>query len=358
MSHRGNSFSFRMHNANICDYNGGDWVKMTHNRRTEAQQEHQRLKLFSESGCGGCAWASCSKDILDGPSWEWKLRSDACDGPFQVMNANSTEQFCSKLAGDVLIVGDSISHLMTLSLAAKLQGDFVKRDDGGPSIRDDLETFLICGGARELRFIRSDWLDIGVHFGEDPRDGHGPFCTTSQANARCRPWVTELANVGLLVLNSGAHYMATSDYIEHMCRAAGEGRAIGGAYCSNMTIPKSYSTYSKSLNRIISNSSAIRVYRNTVPGHANCESTRLSPPFENVEEAEHFVLDNAQYNWERFHVHNGISQGIFQEAGFHLLDAYASGILRRDRHIDCLHSCLPGPIDHWNDLLFNLLAGV
>lgn len=278
-----------------------------------------------------------------------------------MLSADDSEQFCSKLAGDVLIVGDSLSHLMTLSLASKLQGDFVKHNDIYPH-RDDLETFLICSGAYKLRFIRNDWLDIGVHFGEDIGDGHGPFCTTKDVNARCIPWVTELKDVGLLVLNSGAHFMASADYEEHMCKAAAEGHAIGGAYCGNETFlegqRKQFAMYSKSLNHILSESPAIRVYRNTVPGHAHCELTMLSPPFEHVEEAEQFVLDNAQHNWEHIRAHNKIAEDIFKEAGFLLLDAYTPGILRKDRHIDCLHSCLPGPIDHWNDLLFNLIAGV
>jgi len=359
MVHHGNSV--QMQNANSCDYNDGRWVPLTNDRRAQAQQEHKRLKQFSKSGCGDCAWASCSKDILDGPSWEWKLQRSACDRRFQVLGANNTGQFCSKFAGDVLLVGDSLHHLMFLSLASKLHGNYVNSDDGHPD-KDGLGTVLICGGARKLRFIRNDWLDIGVNFGPAPRHGHGPFCTTSHVNARCRPWVTELDNVGLLVLSSGAHFMASADYKEHMCKAAWEGHAIGGHFCGNATILKradnSYPMYSESLNRILSKSPAIRVYRNTVPGHANCRDTVLSPPFKNVEEAEHFVLDHAQHDWEQFNVHNKIAQGIFQKAGFILLDAYASGILRRDRHIDCLHSCLPGPIDHWNDLLFSLVVGV
>ena len=45
--------------------------------------------------------------------------------------------------------------------------------------------------------------------------------------------------------------------------------------------------------------------------------------------------------------------------GFYELDAYSSSRLRPDAHIpgDCLHQCLPGPIDLWNRILFNILIG-
>ncbi|CAM9681598.1 unnamed protein product [Ectocarpus sp. 4 AP-2014] len=44
--------------------------------------------------------------------------------------------------------------------------------------------------------------------------------------------------------------------------------------------------------------------------------------------------------------------------GWTLLDAYSPTILRADFHAseeDGLHYCLPGPIDHWVVLLYNIL---
>lgn len=48
----------------------------------------------------------------------------------------------------------------------------------------------------------------------------------------------------------------------------------------------------------------------------------------------------------------------FAEAdGWTLLDAYGPTILRADSHAgeDGLHYCVPGPIDHWVTLLYNIL---
>lgn len=45
------------------------------------------------------------------------------------------------------------------------------------------------------------------------------------------------------------------------------------------------------------------------------------------------------------------------------MDAYTPGVMRADAHVgmrangrkDCLHYCVPGPIDHWIVLLYNML---
>ena len=41
-----------------------------------------------------------------------------------------------------------------------------------------------------------------------------------------------------------------------------------------------------------------------------------------------------------------------------MLDAYTPTIMRRDMHGhegDGLHYCIPGPVDHWVRLLYNML---
>lgn len=52
--------------------------------------------------------------------------------------------------------------------------------------------------------------------------------------------------------------------------------------------------------------------------------------------------------------------------GWKLLDAYSPVMMRADSHMgpridgkgkdDCLHYCIPGPIDHWVVLLQNILV--
>ncbi|CAN0531880.1 unnamed protein product, partial [Laminaria digitata] len=44
--------------------------------------------------------------------------------------------------------------------------------------------------------------------------------------------------------------------------------------------------------------------------------------------------------------------------GWRVLDAYTPTLLRPDLHHgdgDCLHYCVPGPVDHWVTLLYNIL---
>lgn len=76
------------------------------------------------------------------------------------------------------------------------------------------------------------------------------------------------------------------------------------------------------------------------------------------------------YNWERFAHQNEISKEIVEELGFTYIDVATPMITRPDGHVgykfieytstlnptlDCLHYCLPGPIDLWVEFLYNTL---
>lgn len=72
------------------------------------------------------------------------------------------------------------------------------------------------------------------------------------------------------------------------------------------------------------------------------------------------------YHWKDFHAYNEILEEAFLNKSVHewvLLDAYSPTILRADSHpgeagaaLDCLHYCMPGPVDHWVRLLYNVLV--
>lgn len=54
-----------------------------------------------------------------------------------------------------------------------------------------------------------------------------------------------------------------------------------------------------------------------------------------------------------------LEEAFSAEDGWRLLDAYTPTVLRADGHHgvgeDCLHYCVPGPVDHWVTLLYNIL---
>jgi len=96
-----------------------------------------------------------------------------------------------------------------------------------------------------------------------------------------------------------------------------------------------------------------------------------------MSDAQYKQFTENMYNWNEFHANNNLVIQSFQEAApdrFHVLDV-SMFELRPDGHVsqvfhdsadpenkfrkeDCLHYCVPGPIDTWNYLLYHHLAAL
>lgn len=67
------------------------------------------------------------------------------------------------------------------------------------------------------------------------------------------------------------------------------------------------------------------------------------------------------YKFRTFHDNNRLLEEAFlgdPSDGWWLIDSYTPTVLRPDLHrggADCLHYCIPGPVDHWVRLLYNVL---
>jgi hypothetical protein len=82
------------------------------------------------------------------------------------------------------------------------------------------------------------------------------------------------------------------------------------------------------------------------------------------EEVEHlFAIESHSPNIE-VQLVNGHLQRALQDSSFHLLDITHMSEFRADahpstsggkKHEDCMHWCLPGITDYWNDLFMNTL---
>ena len=97
------------------------------------------------------------------------------------------------------------------------------------------------------------------------------------------------------------------------------------------------------------------IYRNTVPGHLNIAGEdRYGPP---LYEAQN--MTDLPYHWGDFFLQNHPVKDFLDEFYPQIiyLDVYTSTVLRRDSHCvnDGLHYCIPGPIDEWVVLLYNVL---
>ncbi|CAI5487424.1 unnamed protein product [Closterium sp. Naga37s-1] len=178
----------------------------------------------------------------------------------------------------------------------------------------------LCPGFR-LDYIRADRLYIF-----DPRPPEFEYM----------PWVlpalSHLATADIILLNRGAHWTATEDFLSGVRSAT---RYIRQHYPDKLVI-----------------------YRNTPPGHIGCAGQEA--PLEKPQPQE--ILP---YFWKDLREQNELVKEVVEEAGGVYMDVEGMLALRWDGHKgvvpdkkqpDCLHYCLPGPLDVYPQFLYNLLV--
>lgn len=112
---------------------------------------------------------------------------------------------------------------------------------------------------------------------------------------------------------------------------------------------------------------ALLFWRTAPPGHPGCAQHRNGPPLDAPLSDEQLRADEIaeEYRWHRF---RNVSRAIMAALpdSVVVLDVDAATSLRADSHpwrldmvekgkVDCLHYCLPGPVDTWVELWASLL---
>ncbi|CAN0037514.1 unnamed protein product [Ectocarpus fasciculatus] len=200
-----------------------------------------------------------------------------------------------------------------------------------------------CNGEVKIAFYRSDFLDTTTWrnaFLDGLCDLRNP-----KRGAKCDVFADDetLKEYDTVIINSGAHPRSLDEYRETMETASKELTA--------------------SMKRLHGDD-ALLIVRNTPPGHGGCTERTFDGPVD-VETALDLVSSGPHsYLWDRFPEYNAILEEAFlgnATDGWIELDAYTPTLLRPDYHLggdespDCLHYCIPGPIDHWVRLLYNML---
>ncbi len=111
-------------------------------------------------------------------------------------------------------------------------------------------------------------------------------------------------------------------------------------------------------------------WRTTVPGHPLCQERNYSEPVNDLQAMEALIgnLSNydertLQYHWYDYQHQNELVISRLAEnlatSDFEIIDGYYLNILRPDEHRahqgDCLHSCYPGKMDVYSQLLLHYL---
>lgn len=250
------------------------------------------------------------------------------------------ETFCSALArlgGPLMVVGDTLSRDMMLSINNHLQ-----LNEAMP--QDMMSTPMACklweatgrmdpalGLCKVLRgcetpifFVRNDHLSTVEH----------PPVTRYVQNHL--PWISLVESWGVkaVLLSRGPHFSEIQSFTQEL-----EATLLG--------------LRERHPDILI-------LYRATAPGHKDCENIDqpLDAAYNTSELPEH---------WGDLYEQNAIAWGLVEKHGGVFLDAETMTALRGDGHKgrvsgegegepDCLHYCTPGPVDGWTRLLYNALT--
>jgi GDSL/SGNH-like Acyl-Esterase family found in Pmr5 and Cas1p len=226
----------------------------------------------------------------------------------------------------VLIVGDSLSWENYASLAL-LSGAYPVHH-GYQRMSWHTQRNIghaVCDGHTRLVYRRDDYLD----------------------NLRDALLVDPGSNLPqVLILNRGAHYVNDTELLTGI-RATLDVVEEWLGRCDQLEIKCHF------------------FWRTTVPGHHHCRTFRA--PVNDKATMEKHVADLSQYtakeipyHWYDFRHQNGLVEAELvnrKQVRHRIVDGYHINLLRPDGHNDCLHSCYPGKMDVYSQLLLHYLRG-
>ncbi|CAH1411992.1 unnamed protein product [Lactuca virosa] len=212
----------------------------------------------------------------------------------------------------------------------------------------------------------------------EDNDGHASSDVQARLDEPDPEWANEFHNFDYIEIGAGKWFLKTTFYFEN-------NEIIGCHNCKKENVPELgfYYAYRKALQTTLSfitksDHKVYTLFRTTTPDHfENGEwntggyCNRTSPFKEGDIELRDIDMVMRGIELEEFEKAVRIMDGSGNGSMLKLFDTTRLSLLRPDGHPgpyrafhpdtngevqnDCLHWCLPGPIDSWNDLLMNML---
>ena len=249
----------------------------------------------------------------------WKVPNHA---KCQFLEWNKT-QFCDMMESQsIVIIGDSLSFELYLPLVLMLGGADVRMKERLLGNRTILHTG--CSGRVKIYYHRDDTLEK-------------------------LPVVLERTNPDVLILNRGAHYFNDSIVLPQIRHTI-----------QHLESYQQQQRHEGNQCRIF--------WRTTAPGHPLC--SQYNEPVNDILAMEELVANLSGYiwfvggedfSWWKFREQNELILKEFEASNltYDVIDGYDLMIRRPDLHylpnIDCLHSCYPGKMDVYPQLLWHFL---
>ena len=334
-----------------CDeHAAGDWVP-----RSQPAPYRLSPATWSDMGVRAMGYDQCDSvsEKRDGSPrklFDWSAKE--C-----TMRPWNVESTCAALRGKlIMIVGDSLASQQFLSMTAMLGGKFGRNMN--PRALTDV-TSSVCGDTVRLLHARNDLVLWGMNYADFAR------VTTFDGSLLSAPWVQRASrDADILVLGSGHHFPHMGTKL-----AARQGEDMAQA---RVNFPL------RSLNYTLSSAVAAR----SRWGHNPASTILLSAPAPtktcrryhrplSIDEAlaafhkgdvnaSEFRSDLVGY-WNQMYQQNTQTRWVTKQLGASFVDIAPLSIRRPDGMMahyipmyDCLHSCLPGPLDTWSELIFHI----
>uniref|UniRef100_A0A0D6R8T6 Uncharacterized protein n=1 Tax=Araucaria cunninghamii TaxID=56994 RepID=A0A0D6R8T6_ARACU len=345
-----------------CDLSSGKWIPdpsgpLYTNKTCRAIQEHQNCMKHGRPDTGYL---------------HWRWRPNSCELPR--FNASS---FLNLVRGKILaFIGDSIgrNHMQSLvCLLSQVEDPKDIYNDGTDKFRRWLfpsynftlavlwSPFFVKEVAKEIDGTTSDQLKLSLDIADEK-------------------WTSQLHEFDIVLLSGGQWFLKPAIYLE-------KDEVVGCHYCpgTNFTQLGFYFAYRKALRlafKTINNSpeyNGLTFLRTFTPDHFengrwdNGGTCQRTVPFKN-DDVTMDGMNADMYKIQLEEFNNAAKEGAAKGLKFKLVDTTWASILRPDGHPgpyrypypfakdknakvqnDCLHWCLPGPIDTWNEFLWEML---
>ena len=331
------------------DCRNGRWKKQSSAPPWSYRNRHDRLEKL------------CTQRNWTGDKYEW-----SCPGAHV-----TSSMLCKRLAGQrIVFIGDSLQQHFYLSFAMAMSH---RADTDALGIHDSFKPTDICDGAVHIETIRNDYLNEGYAYGNEGFPRWRAFQKSwgglLHGTGIAFPWVPAL-NASLskgntiAVINTGAKVFPPATASRHIEAVIERIKALQTQHAARLHV----------------------VWRTSFPGHPDCERAMSMRPLLSLDEprAQPYLVAQSlptdtllqlfprggtiannenwtlklYHSWHVLNTSRALLEGLAIHAGWHILDVYTSSILRPDAHVsssDCLHFCMPGPIDAWAERLIALL---
>jgi len=266
-------------------------------------------------------------------------------------------RFCLRRAGSsILFVGDSTQGQLFQSFASILGANRLRRprvtvtedeaswagsnawcnpneaetEDG--RFYHQLESVCPTGDVT-LRFVRND---LSVLDERHTTKGNQFSLRSFNSTAMC-DWSDAARTADLIVFNRGAHYVDDESF-------------LAGLHDTISRLATLLRGRGRTLSKAV-------VYRSTLAAIPNCSHQPRDPAPTALHDL--IVANGAAYRWDQFEHQNQLAKRVMERQGVPFLNIYHALSFRPGGHRpgfggkghDCMHFCLPGPLDEMAKLL-------